>query len=282
MTGIDPVVFWVVVAVVGTFGLVIGSFLNVVIYRLPAGRSIVSPPSACPSCGKPVRWFDNIPVVSWLVLRGRCRDCSAPISVRYPLIELATGTLFALLAVRFLSGATVESSDAQLIALAVVLLAFLYLGAVGIALVAIDLETHRLPNVLVMPSYVVGIVLLAIAAIVLGDFAALIRAAIGMAVLFAAYLLMALAYPGGMGFGDVKLAGVIGLYLGWLGWGALIVGAFSAFLLGGIFSVALLVMRRASRKSGIPFGPWMIAGAFVGVFAGEQLWSGYLALFGLA
>jgi len=282
MTGFDPVLFWLVVAFVGAFGLVIGSFLNVVIYRVPAGRSVVSPPSACPSCGKPVRWFDNIPLVSWLVLRGRCRDCSAPISVRYPLIELATGTLFALLAVRFLGGASAESNDAQLIALAIVLLAFLYLGAVGIALVAIDLETHRLPNVLVMPSYIVGIVLLAIAAIVLGDFAALIRAAIGMAALFVAYLVMALAYPGGMGFGDVKLAGVIGLYLGWLGWGALIVGAFSAFLLGGIFSVALLVMKRVSRKSGIPFGPWMIAGAFVGVFVGEQLWSGYLALFGLA
>jgi leader peptidase (prepilin peptidase) / N-methyltransferase len=114
-----------------------------------------------------------------------------------------------------------------------------------------------------------------------GDYPALLRAGIGMAALWLAYLAMALAYPGGMGFGDVKLAGVLGLYLAWVGWGALAVGAFAAFLLGGLFSIGLIIARKAGRKSGIPFGPWMLAGAWVGIFFGESIASGYLTLVGL-
>ena len=163
-----------------------------------------------------------------------------------------------------------------------VLVAFLFLAAVSIVLALIDLDTHRLPNAIVLPSYVVGVVLLASAGILGADYAALLRAGIGMAALWVAYLLMALAYPGGMGRGDVKLAGVLGLFLGYLGWGPLAVGAFAAFLLGGLFAVGLVMARRANRKSGIPFGPWMLAGAWVGVFFGATIWSGYLTLLGVA
>lgn len=275
----DGVITGALVSIVTAVGLLVGSFLNVVIYRVPLGKSIVFPGSACPRCGAAIRWHDNIPVLSWVLLRGRCRSCAGRISARYPLVELATGLLFSAVALRFAPSFT--APPASIIANLLVLAAFLYLAAIAVALAAIDLETHKLPNVLVLPAYVVGLLLLGAASFLVGDFSFLLRAAIGAAALFVAYSGMALAYPGGMGFGDVKLAGALGLFLGFLGWGALLVGAFAAFLLGGVFSIGLIVARRASRKSGIPFGPWMLAGAFVGIFGGEQLWSGYLELVGL-
>jgi leader peptidase (prepilin peptidase)/N-methyltransferase len=269
----------VVAAGAGILGSLIGSFLNVVIFRVPAGRSIVAPPSACGSCGAPIRPWDNIPVLSWLILRGRCRDCGAGISARYPLVELGTAIFFVVIAVRF-GGALLggESLPAALLVLA----AFLYLGAISVALALIDLDTHRLPNRIVLPAYPVAAVLLIAAALFAREPERLVPALLGGLALFGLYLLMAIAYPGGMGFGDVKLAGVLGLYLGWLGWDALAVGAFAAFLLGGLFSLVLVALRRAGMRSGIPFGPWMIAGAWVGILVGQQLTSGYLALFGLA
>lgn len=255
----------VLVGVVGVFGLLIGSFLNVVIHRVPRGLSVVSPPSACPSCGARIRPWHNVPVVSWLVLRGRCHDCSAPIPARYPLVEAGTGVLFALTAWQV--GPTWA------------LPAFLYLAAIGLVLALIDADTKRLPNAIVLPSYPVAAALLALASWGAGDWSALGRAGIGAAALFALYFLMLLVYPAGMGFGDVKLAGLLGLYLGWVGWGALIVGAFAAFVVGGVFGVALMVAGRAGRKTGIPFGPWMILGAVIGVVWGERLWSAYLGVF---
>lgn len=270
---------------VGVLGSLIGSFLNVVVYRVPAGRSIVSPPSACPHCGASIRPWDNIPVISWLVLRGRCRDCGGPIAIRYPLVELATAVFFAVIAwwqLGSLSAALDGGSAVTLIAAILELVAFLYLGAISVALLLIDLDTRRLPNVIVLPGYIVGVVLLAIAAALRLEFSSLLSAAIGGAALFAFYLLLALIRPGGMGLGDVKLAGVLGLFLGWTGWGALLVGVFSAFLLGGIFSIVLMIARRAGRRTAIPFGPWMLIGCWIGVFFGGTIANAYLALFGLS
>lgn len=270
------------IVVLGLFGSLIGSFLNVVVFRVPAGRSIVSPPSACGSCGARIRGYDNIPVISWLVLRGHCRDCGASISPRYPLVELGTGLVFAGITVWALARwGTPVALDSHAVASLLVTIAFLYLGAISIALALIDLDVHRLPDSIVLPAYLVGGLLLAAAGILSGDPAALLRAAIGAAAMFLLYLALALAYPGGMGFGDVKLAGVLGLFLGFLGWGELVVGAFAAFVLGGLFSVVLLLARKASRRSGIPFGPWMLAGAWVGVVAGGAIAAGYLSLIGL-
>ncbi|TFD86491.1 prepilin peptidase [Cryobacterium lactosi] len=255
----------------------IGSFVNVIVYRVPAGLSIVSPPSACPRCGAGISPRDNVPVLSWLVLRGKCRSCKTAISTRYPLVELGTGIAFAAVSAWLLATA----ADDGMLAGSLTLVAFLYLATVSIALALIDIDVHRLPNSIVLPAYVVGAVLLGGAGLASGDLGSLVRAGIGLAVLWVAYLGMALAYPGGMGFGDVKLAGVLGLFLGYLGWGEFAVGAFAAFLLGGLFGLALLVTRRANRKSGIPFGPWMLAGAWVGIFLGAPLWNGYLSLLGV-
>ncbi|QCB95804.1 prepilin peptidase [Arthrobacter sp. PAMC25564] len=267
-------------AYAGLFGLLIGSFLNVVVYRVPNGLSIVSPPSACPGCGHVIKAYDNIPVLSWLILRGKCRSCAKPISKRYPLVEAGTGIVFAGVALwAWTGGASARPAEGAPGIL--VLVGFLYLAAVSVALGLIDIDTHRLPDAIVLPSYLVGVALFTVAAVVSGDYSALLRAGVGMAVLWTAYLLMALAYPGGMGFGDVKLAGLLGLFLGWVGWGPLLVGAFAAFLLGGLFSLALLAARKVNRKSGIPFGPWMLAGAWTGIIGGDSLWKGYLALVGL-
>lgn len=249
---------------IGVLGLLIGSFLNVVVWRVPRAESVVSPPSACPECGERIRPRDNVPVASWVALKGRCRDCSAPISVRYPLVEATTALAFVLVAGR--------------LGWSWALPAFLVVAAAAVALTLIDLDTHRLPDTIVLPLYPVGGLLLLAASWGEGDWAAIARAVIGGVALWLVYFLLAVAKPGGMGFGDVKLAGVLGAHLAWLGWGTFAVGAFGAFLLGGLFSVVLLVTGRASRTSGIPFGPWMVAGAALGFAAGEAIWRSYLGL----
>jgi leader peptidase (prepilin peptidase)/N-methyltransferase len=256
-----------VVVLAVLLGLAVGSFLNVVVWRVPRGESVVHPPSACPECGHPIRARDNVPVVSWLLLRARCRDCGSPISARYPLVEGGTAAAFGLVA--WWAG------------VAWTLPALLYLAAISVALALIDLDVHRLPDSIVLPSYLVGVALLALASANPGgtaDWDALVRALIGGVVLFAFYFVVTYIHPAGMGFGDVKLAGVLGMYLAWFGWGQLVVGWFAAFLLGGVAAVVLLVTGRAGRKSGIPFGPWMLAGAWVGLVVGGTLWSSYLDL----
>nr|WP_231126931.1 A24 family peptidase [Motilibacter aurantiacus] len=248
-------------------GLAVGSFLNVVVWRVPRGESVVAPGSHCPSCAAAVRTRDNVPVLSWLLLRGRCRDCGTPISLRYPLVELLTAAVFVVLGARL--GASWE------------LPAYLYLGALGVALALIDLDVKRLPNVLVLPAYAVAPLLLTVPAVLDDRWPDLGRALLGGAALYAGYFALAFAYPAGMGFGDVKLAGVLGIYLGWLGWGPLAAGAFLGFLLGGVVGVALLAGRRATRKTAIPYGPFMLVGALLGVLAGSSITGAYLDVIGV-
>jgi leader peptidase (prepilin peptidase)/N-methyltransferase len=264
----------------GLLGLAIGSFLNVVVYRIPAGRSL-TPDSACPDCGAAIRKRDNIPVLSWLMLRGRCRKCARPISPRYPLVEAGTAIAFLFVTARFGPALIDAATVPDAVAAAIELVAFLVLTAVSIALALIDLDTRRLPNVIVVPALITGTVLLAAAALARGDLLALAGAATGGAGLFLLYLVLALVSRGGMGMGDVKLAAVLGLYLGFLGWGNLLVGAFAAFVFGGVFGVVLMLIRRAGRKTAIPFGPWMILGAWLGVFAGELLARNYFDAVGV-
>jgi len=272
----------VIVTLAAVLGLAVGSFLNVVVYRVPNGLSVVAPASACPSCGHEIRARDNVPVLSWLVLRGRCRDCSAPISARYPLVEMATAALFALVA--GLAAPAVDSAPTSPSTAVpfIVLIALLYFMAISIALALIDADVHRLPNAIVLPAYPVLAALLVLSSAASGDWVALGRAGIGLAALGGMYLALALVVPGGMGLGDVKLAGVLGMVLAYLGWGPLAVGAFGAFVLGGSFAIGLVLAGRARRGSGIPFGPWMLAGAWLGVFIGQPLLDGYLRIIGLA
>jgi len=253
-------------------GLAIGSFLNVVVWRLPRGESLIAPPSACPRCAHPIRPRDNVPVVSWLLLGGRCRDCAEPIRKRYPLVEAATAIAFT--AITLLYAFVVPERFAEVPAL-------LFLAATSLALALIDVDTHTLPNRIVLPAYPIGAALLVGASVVDGHYEALVSAAIGAAALFAFYLALALVYPRGMGLGDVKLAGVLGMFLGWFGWPELIVGAFAAFLLGGTYAIVLLAARRVERGGGVPFGPWMLAGAWVGIALGQPIAHLYLTSTGL-
>jgi leader peptidase (prepilin peptidase)/N-methyltransferase len=249
----------------GVLGLAVGSFLNVVIHRVPRGESLVRPGSHCPHCAAPVRPWQNVPVLSWLVLRGRCADCGGPVSARYPLVEAATAALFVAVTLRF--------------GLAAELPAYLYLAAVSVALGMIDLDVRRLPNSIVLPSYVVGGALLLLPAAITGDRAPALRGLLAMLMLFGFYLALSFAYPGGMGMGDVKLAGLLGLYLGWLGWSSVLVGAFGGFLVGGLAGAALMLIRRAGRRSPVPFGPAMLTGAFLAVFAATPVASWYTTHF---
>jgi len=251
----------------GLIGLLIGSFLNVVIHRVPKGESVIRPASACPGCQTPIRPRDNIPVAGWLLLKGKCRGCSAEISTRYPVVELGTGVLFAVMALRF--------------GLDPVLPAFLYLAAVGIALGVIDLDCKRLPDKLTLPSYPVAAVLLGAAALAGSDSGDPLRALIGGAAMYAIYFALCFAYPAGMGFGDVKLAGVLGFYTAWIGWGAWAVGLFLGFFLGGAFGFLLILVRRGGRKTAVPFGPFMLLGVLVAILAGEEIAQAYLGTTGL-
>jgi leader peptidase (prepilin peptidase) / N-methyltransferase len=254
----------ILVGSVALVGLLVGSFVNVVIWRVPRNESVVSPRSRCPQCGHEIRGRDNVPVISWLLLRARCRDCGAHVSARYPLVELATAVLFGLLAWHFGSH--------------VVLIAYLYLAAISIALALIDIDLHKLPDALTLPSYPIAAVLLTAGALTAHQPFDLARAAIGGVALFALYAVLWFVYPKGMGLGDVKLAGVLGMYLGYLSWGTLAVGAFFGFALGGVIGITLMATGRATRKSKIPFGPFMLAGALAAVFFGARLAHAYVSI----
>jgi len=249
--------------IAGLLGLAVGSFLNVVIYRVPRDESLVRPGSHCPRCGGAVRVRHNVPVLGWLLLRGRCADCRTPISVRYPLVEAGAAVLFVAVTARF--GWSWE------------LPGYLYLAAIAIALAAIDLDVMRLPDKIVLPSYVVALALLTPAVIAGHSWGPAVRGLLAAALLYALFWILAVL-PKGMGGGDLKLAPLLGFYLGWLGWSSVAVGAFAGFLLGGVVGAALLATRRADRKTRIPFGPYMLAGAFLAVFAAAPIAHWYASL----
>jgi leader peptidase (prepilin peptidase)/N-methyltransferase len=246
-----------VAVICGVFGLAVGSFLNVVIHRVPAKQSVVKPRSRCPQCGTELANRDNIPVISWLLLRGKCRTCSAPISVRYPLVELGTAALFAAAGVRF--GASWE------------LPAYLLLFASLLAISAIDLELYIIPNRIVYPTLFAAVPLLAAAALIDGEPRNLRNAAIGGAAAWLALFVVHVIQPRGMGFGDVRLSGVLGLYLGFIDLKLVLLGMLVGFLLGAVVGILLVVTRIRSRKDAVPFGPFLAAGAILAILFSSQL-----------
>jgi leader peptidase (prepilin peptidase) / N-methyltransferase len=249
-----------VAALAGLLGLVAGSFANVVIHRVPRRESLVQPGSRCPACAAPVAWRDNLPLLGWLLLRGRCRSCRAPISIRYPLVELAMGLLWFVVALR-LAGE----------GLGWAIPAYLALAFVCLVLAVIDAATRLLPNRITYPAFPVVAALLLVASVGLGDLGRFDRSLLAAAAVGGFFLVLALLSPRGMGLGDVKLAPTLGLALGWLSWGAMAVGVFGAFLLGGLAGLAGMLALGLSRKSLLPFGPWLVAGAMLGVLAGGEV-----------
>jgi leader peptidase (prepilin peptidase) / N-methyltransferase len=242
----------------GVLGAIVGSFLNVVSYRLPRHESLVSPASHCPKCGTPVKPYDNIPIVSWLALRGHCRSCSAPISARYPLVEALASALCV--------GAVLTHSSAAGIALGVALVLIIVPAAL------IDLEHRVIPNRLTALGAVLAIAI----GLALDPSGEPERLAAGAAA-GGFLLLAALAYPGGMGMGDVKLAAVIGLFLGRATAPAILV----ALLAGAVVGIAIMAVKGIGegRKTAVPFGPFLALGALVGVLAGQPLIDLYASRF---
>ncbi len=237
------------IAVAAAAGALIGSFLNVVAHRLPRGQSLLHPPSHCPGCGAPVKPYDNVPVLSWLALRGRCRSCGTRVSARYPLIELLTAACFALV-VAF------NRLDQDL------LLELPFVAAL-IALAAIDFDHKLLPNKIVYPLAVWGLV-----ATVLVERGDLVEHLIAGAAAFLFLFVTVLAYPRGMGMGDVKLAGAMGLFLGL----SIIPALLIAFLSGSVIGLAILAREGvAARKKAIPFGVFLALGGIVALLAGPDL-----------
>ena len=234
----------------GVLGAIIGSFLNVVTYRLPRRESLVTPASHCPSCGTPVKPYDNIPILSWLLLRGHCRSCAEPISPRYPFVEGLTAALCV--------GAVLVHHSASAIALSIALILIVVPAAM------IDLEHRIIPNKLTALGAVLALAI-GLALDPSGEPGRLIAAGAAGGFL----LLAALAYPGGMGMGDVKLAGVMGLFLG-----AAVAPAILIALLGGVLTGAVIIARKGAqegRKTAVPFGPFLAFGALFAVFLGHQL-----------
>ena len=237
------------VIVAGLFGAVIGSFLNVVVHRVPLGESLVAPGSRCPECRVPLKPYDNVPVVSWLVLRGRCRNCGAPISPRYPLVELATALTWAAVV-------AVRGFDDDLV------LELPFVSAL-IALAAIDFDHKLLPNKIVYPLAAYGVI--ATLLVDRGDLAENLIAGAGA---FTFLLLAVIAYPAGMGMGDVKLSGAMGLYLG----ASVIPALLAAFLSGSVVGLVIIAREGAAgRKKAVPFGVFLALGGIVGVLAGPEL-----------
>jgi leader peptidase (prepilin peptidase)/N-methyltransferase len=264
-----PVVAWV--GLLGVLGALIGSFLNVVVYRVPAGLSIVRPGSACPTCKHEVRSRDNLPVVSWLLLRGRCRDCQETIPARYPLVEAGTGLLFALVSLRLYALGDLST-----------LAACLVVAAAGVALALIDLDHGRLPFSITGVASVLALLALALGwwgGRSISPYAVLASAALWLAVYGGIWLATA---GRGMGLGDVALAPLLGAVLGAIGMGPSVVGLAAGFFLGAAVGIALILSGRSRRGARIPHGPFMLVGAAVGLFVGSQISEGYLSLVGLA
>ena len=263
--------FWTVVS--GIFGLVIGSFLNVVIWRVPNNESILGP-SHCPKCEAPITAIQNIPLLSWLFLRGKCANCKNPISIRYPIVELMNGILFSVITWFFY-----PKSLSELF----ILLALLFFGAMSIVIAWIDADTMKIPSKLIYLSYIIVGILFVTATIISGNYYLLLNAFIGAIILGIVYFILFLMPKGPMGFGDVRLSLLIGFILGWFNLGSIFVGFILAFLLATIYYVPKMVINKSSMKGKkVPFGPWIIGGFWLAVFFGGQILKAYLRFSGIS
>ena len=254
-----PETFTLVVA--GLFGLLVGSFLNVCIYRLPRGTSIVWPASACGSCKRELRWFENVPIVSWAVLGAKCARCKAPISLQYPLVEAITAVLFVLVAATTPVGPLLAGR-------------LLFVGAL-IVLFGIDLEHQILPNAITLPGIVIGLAFSLVGPP--GWRAALLGVLLGGGVLYAiAWGYSAVRKEEGLGMGDVKMLGMIGAFLGWQ---AVLLTLVLASFSGAIIGLAMIALQRGSMKYALPFGTFLAIGALVAMLAGQPIIDWYAGFY---
>lgn len=247
-----------VLGLTAVLGLVVGSFLNVCIHRLPRRQSLVAPGSRCPECLRPIAWFDNIPIVSWLMLRGRCRQCGQSVSIRYPLVEIATAVVALVIVILTPPGPLLASR--------------LLLGGILIVLFAIDLEHHLLPNVITLPGIAAGFLFSLVTAP--GPVSSLIGIALGAGVLYGiATGYYAIRKEEGMGMGDVKMLAMVGAFLGWP---AVVVTLIFSSFAGALVGLLLIAFTRADGRHALPFGTFLALAAFVAMLGGDALIHWYL------
>lgn len=243
-------------------GLIVGSFLNVCIYRMPRGLNIIRPRSSCPSCGRPVRFYDNIPILSYLLLKGRCRDCSSPISIRYPIVEALNGIMYLLAYMRF-------GPDYSLL----IVMAFL---SSMIVITFIDLEFQIIPDHITLPGILIGVVT---SSLIFPDpfeshqVTGLVNALIGLFVGGGLFLAIAVLSKGGMGGGDIKMMAMVGAFMGWKG---VLLTTLIGSVVGSVVGIGLMVFKGKDRKAKIPFGPFLALGAVVTLFSGGLILEWYL------
>lgn len=267
--GTEILPLWFIVGFATIFGALFGSFLNVVVYRVPAGESLMGR-SHCPKCSHPIRAYDNVPVFGWFFLRGKCRDCKESISWRYPAVEAFTAASFGFIA--FWQG------EVSLTLLLLLIYAFF-----TIALALIDIDTMRLPDALLLPGTIILTVGLTVVSIINMDFSSLWRGVI-------AGFLMTLLYGAvwffsggrGLGFGDVKMAFMLGIMTGFFSWDAAVVAFIAAWMTGGFYAIFAIIAGRAKKGSHIPFGPFLLLGSWIGIIWGTDITQWYLSFMGLS
>ncbi len=247
---------WIIAFYAALAGVCVGSFLKVVIYRMPMNMSVVSPGSHCPECGSPVRFYDNIPLLSWLLLMGICRDCGAGISSRYFWVEFLTGALSFGVVAKY--GVTIESLILLLVVWGLVAITF------------IDLDFQIIPDEISIGGFLLALVLSPFMPV---EFAgAIVGALVGGGIFYA----LAILYPGGMGGGDIKLIAAIGAFLGWkMALLTIVLGSFA----GAVVGIAAMTLFGKTRKDKIPFGPFLALGALVSIFFGNEMITAYLFAF---
>jgi leader peptidase (prepilin peptidase)/N-methyltransferase len=238
------------------FGLIVGSFCNVIIYRLPLGNSIITPGSQCRSCGNPIRPWDNIPILSYFLLNGRCRFCREPISVRYPIVEFTSGILFIVLYLKF--------------GLSILFVIYALMASTLLVIALIDLDHKIIPNVITLPGLIVGLIL-SLRFLPITPLTSLLGVLIGGTLFY----LIALVSKGGMGGGDIKLIAMIGAFLGWHG---TLFTIFSSALLGAVVGISLMLLGKKGRKDKLPFGPFLSFGAILFMLSGDDLVRWYLEM----
>ena len=258
----DPVILTFVLL----FGLAFGSFINVLIYRLPRNESLVRPKSKCPECGTAIKFYDNIPVLSYIILRGKCRNCGKTISLRYPLIEILSGLLMTFAIFRF--GFTVKGIEVA------------FLSLVLLAIFFIDLDFTIIPNSLTLPGIPIGLAVSFIPGAMIGWTQSLIGLAVGGGVFFIVGFLGELVFKKeALGFGDVKYAAMVGAFLGWKN---LLLMLIIASFLGSVIGIAMILASRDKKKSTyIPFGPFLTVGAWISIYFGDMIVRAYLNLIGV-